>query len=297
MSFINRLDPRIDIAFKKIFGVEENKDLLISLINSIVDPQDNVVDITLLNPYNVQNFKTDKLSILDIKATNSEGKRFNIEMQITDEGDYSERALYYWAKMYTEQLNTGGKYSDLCKTIGIHILNFSSIHDDRYHHQFRILDTKSHDHHFENFEMHTLELQKFTVEREDLTDLVKRIQSSLDVWMAFLTRNELLVQGQLPPELNDTCINKAIGVLDVMGLGPIEREIYENRQKFLMIEEAALEHQYATGKAEGLAEGLAEGELRAKLEMAINLLKHNVSEDVILSASGLTLLELKKLAR
>ena len=63
------------------------------------------------------------------------------------------------------------------------------------------------------------------------------------------------------------------------------------------IKKAALEHQYATGKAEGLLEGLAEGELKAKREIAINLLKHNVSEDVILSASGLTLLELKKLVR
>lgn len=46
------ITPRVDIAFKKIFGVEENKDLLISLINSIVRARDQVSDITLLNPYN-----------------------------------------------------------------------------------------------------------------------------------------------------------------------------------------------------------------------------------------------------
>ena len=56
-----RITPRVDIAFKKIFGVEENKDLLISLINSIVGESDQVSDVTLLNPYNPQNFKTDKL--------------------------------------------------------------------------------------------------------------------------------------------------------------------------------------------------------------------------------------------
>ena len=60
-----RISPRIDIAFKKIFGVEENKDLLISLINSIVSNEDQVADVTLLNPYNPKNFKSDKLSILD----------------------------------------------------------------------------------------------------------------------------------------------------------------------------------------------------------------------------------------
>ena len=70
-----RINPRVDLAFKKIFGVEENKDLLISLINSIVDVEDQVVNVTLLNPYNQKNFKQDKLSILDIKAEGNCGKK------------------------------------------------------------------------------------------------------------------------------------------------------------------------------------------------------------------------------
>ena len=65
---MEKISPRVDVAFKKIFGVEENKDLLISLINSIVGKEDQVLDITLLNPYNPQNFRQDKLSIIDIKA-------------------------------------------------------------------------------------------------------------------------------------------------------------------------------------------------------------------------------------
>src|SRR6266436_9101621 len=101
---MEKISPRVDIAFKKIFGVEENKDLLISLVNSIVGEEDQVVDVTLLNPYNAKNFKNDKLSILDIKAKGADGKRYNIEIQISDEADYDKRALYYWAKIYTEQL-------------------------------------------------------------------------------------------------------------------------------------------------------------------------------------------------
>ena len=53
-----RINPRVDLAFKKIFGVEENKDLLISLINSIVSADDQVQDLTLLNPYNPKNFRS-----------------------------------------------------------------------------------------------------------------------------------------------------------------------------------------------------------------------------------------------
>ena len=107
---MEKISPRVDIAFKKIFGVEENKDLLISLINAVVSEEDQVCEITLLNPYNPKNFRKDKLSILDIKATGQDGKRFNIEIQISDEADYNKRALYYWAKLYTEQLKEAEDY-------------------------------------------------------------------------------------------------------------------------------------------------------------------------------------------
>ena len=90
-----KINPRVDIAFEKLFGVEENKDLLISLLNSIVSEHDQVDEIELLNPYNERNYPNDKLSILDIKARNKHtGTYFLIEMQIVDEIDYHQRRLY-----------------------------------------------------------------------------------------------------------------------------------------------------------------------------------------------------------
>jgi predicted transposase/invertase (TIGR01784 family) len=64
------VNPRIDLIFKKLFGIEENKGLLISLLNSIVSEEDQVDYTEILNPYNEKNFRNDKLSILDIKARN-----------------------------------------------------------------------------------------------------------------------------------------------------------------------------------------------------------------------------------
>ena len=141
---MSKINPRVDIAFKKIFGVEENKDLLISLINSIVGEEDQVVDVTLLNPYNPQNFRLDKLSILDIKAMGVDGKRFNIEIQVCDEADYDKRALYYWAKLYTEQLSAGDDYAILSKAIGIHILNCAVIPEiNKYDNMFHITEKET----------------------------------------------------------------------------------------------------------------------------------------------------------
>ena len=209
------ISPRVDIAFKKIFGVEENKDLLISLINSIVTEEDQVAEVTLLNPYNPQHFRDEKLSVLDIKAKGLDGKRFNIEIQISDEADYDKRALYYWAKLYTEQLKTAQDYSTLSKAIGIHILNFTSIPSvDKYHNIFHIRERESSLLYFKDLELHTIELKKFSENgNEELSDIVAKVKTSLDMWVAFLTRHDLLNKEHLPQELDNPALKKALNVL------------------------------------------------------------------------------------
>ena len=304
-----RISPRIDIAFKKIFGVEENKDLLISLINSIVSKEDQVSEVTLLNPYNPKSFKKDKLSILDIKAKGASGKRFNIEIQITDEADYDKRALYYWAKLYTEQLKVAQDYSTLAKAIGIHILNFTSIpQTTNYHNSFRIIERNQGFAYFEDLELHTIELNKFSSNaNEELCDIVAKVKTSLDMWSAFLTRNDLLKADSLPEELNDANLKKAITVLEVMNFSDEERDFYEDHLKWLRIEtntlkkmkEEGIAEGLAEGRAEGLAEGLAKGEAKGKAEeknmIAKNLLKAGLSNDLIAESTGLSIEEIAKL--
>ena len=303
------ISPRIDIAFKKIFGVEENKDLLISLINSIVSEEDQVSSVTLLNPYNPKNFRKDKLSILDIKAEGNDGKRFNIEIQISDEADYDKRALYYWAKLYTEQLKASEDYSPLSKAIGIHILNFTSIPSvKKYHNVFHIREKESGIQYFKDLELHTIELKKFSDNaREELSAILSRVKTKLDMWVAFLTRYDLLKADNLPQPLNNQDLKKAITVLDVMNFSEEEREAYEEHLKWLRIEmntlkkaeakgrEEGREEGRAEGRAEGKAEGLAEGEKKRNLEIARNLLSKGVDIKLISETTGLTEEEIKKL--
>ncbi|WP_341790869.1 Rpn family recombination-promoting nuclease/putative transposase [Rickettsia endosymbiont of Gonocerus acuteangulatus] len=236
-----KVNPRVDLAFKKIFGVEENKDLLISLINSIVSEKDQVKEVTLLNPYNPKNFLNDKLSVLDIKAKGESGKMFNIEIQITDEADYDKRALNYWAKLYAGQLKEGSRYSELNKTIGIHILNFTGINTNKYHNIFQLRENESGIKYFEDIELHTIELNKFADNaKEELSDIIKKIKNALDIWVAFLTRNDLLNKDKLPKELNSKELKKALNVLEVINLTDEEREEYENRLNWLRIETSAV---------------------------------------------------------
>ncbi|MFU7500358.1 MAG: Rpn family recombination-promoting nuclease/putative transposase [Candidatus Tisiphia sp.] len=251
---MDKITPRVDLAFKKIFGVEENKDLLISLINSIVSKEDQVAELTLLNPYNPKNFKNDKLSILDVKAKSVDGKRFNIEIQISDEADYDKRALYYWAKLYTEQLKVAQDYSTLSKAIGIHILNFTSIPNvTKYHNVFHIVEKDSGLLYFKDLELHTIELNKFTDNSyEELPDILKKVKNSLDMWTAFLTRHDLLNKDNLPKELDNVALKKALTVLDVMNFTDEEREAYEDHLKWLRIEANTLKKQLEKGRVEGI---------------------------------------------
>ena len=294
---MEKISPRVDLAFKKIFGVEENKDLLISLINSIVGQDDQVEDITLLNPYNPKNFRQDKLSILDIKAKGIDGKRFNIEIQISDEADYDKRALYYWAKLYTEQLKVAQDYSTLAKAIGIHILNFTSIPEaENYHNVFHITEKENGFAYFKDLELHTIELNKFTCDSsEELQDIVAKTRNALDMWLTFLTRHDLLKADKLPKELDNDKLKKALKVLDVLNFSEEERELYEDHLKWLRIEANTLKKTAEKAKEEGIAEGIEKGIEKRNIEVAINMIKQKLDNKLISSVTGLTLEELLKL--
>jgi predicted transposase/invertase (TIGR01784 family) len=313
MVIMEKISPRVDLAFKKIFGVEENKDLLISLINSIVGQDDQVSDITLLNPYNPKNFRQDKLSILDVKATNQDGKRFNIEIQISDEADYDKRALYYWAKLYTEQLKVAQDYSALSKAIGIHILNFTSIPQaQNYHNVFHITEKENGFNYFKDLELHTIELNKFTNDSsEELKDIVAKTRNALDMWVAFLTRYDLLKADRLPKELDDENLKKALHVLDALNFSEEERELYEDHLKWLRIEANTLKKTAEKAKEEGIAEGISigeargiekgiekgreEGENKKAIEIAKAMLTKNKPMEEIVEFTGLTVKEIEKL--
>ncbi|MCX6990011.1 MAG: Rpn family recombination-promoting nuclease/putative transposase [Chlamydiae bacterium] len=286
---MSQINPRVDLAFKKIFGSLENKDLLISFINSVVSKEDQVVDIELLNPYNPKNFAGDKLSVLDIKAKDTKGNYYNIEVQISNEADYDKRALYYWAKLYSQQLTAGLGYKHLRKAIGIHVLNFISIaNNPKYINKFIISNEETKERYFADMELYTIELCKFTQDdNENLDSLLPRIKNGLDRWAAFLTKAYYLDRNNLPKELDDPCIKKAIDVLQIISFNKEERDFYEGHLKWLMIEESILDRVKADATAEGIKEGI-------KI-VARNLIASGTPVNVISEFTGLSKEEIQRL--
>jgi predicted transposase/invertase (TIGR01784 family) len=280
-----KLSPRVDVAFKKLFGVEENKDLLISLINSIVCAEDQVVDVVLLNPYNVQNFAQDKLSILDVKAKGVTGKLYNIEIQIANDQSYDKRALYYWAKLYTQQLGPADRYNRLNKAIGIHILNFTCVPEsEKYHNVFKVLEQETYLPYFKDMEIHTIELSKFEERLEQgsaatpLDCLMELVKTALDKWVAFLTSYHVLENSDGPLAMDED-VKKALDVLETMTLSDQELDFYENHLKWLRDQEGALETRFLEGREEG-------SQLKA-LEIAKAMLTKGMDVKTVADLTGL----------
>lgn len=238
-----RINPRVDFAFKKLFGSEENKDLLISLINAIVSESDRVADIELKNPYNLADYQAGKMSILDIKALDNKQHWYNIEMQIGEDLNFDKRAMYYWAKLVTEQLSEGMMFKELKKTISINILDFSFVPSDtEYHNLYKITNTTSgeDDNLHDIFELHYIELRKFKKTYHDLA-------APLDRWITFLTKAYELSTNKIPePLASDKAIVKAIKAVDRM-FDEEERQIYETRMQSL----ADIESKIASAQEKG----------------------------------------------
>jgi predicted transposase/invertase (TIGR01784 family) len=246
-----RINPKVDFAFKKLFGSEENQDLLISLINAIIAPANKITEIELKNPYNLADYRAGKMSILDIKACDEKGKWFNVEMQIGQDLHFDKRSIYYWAKLVTEQLSEGMMFKELKKTFSINILDFNFIPNiEAFHNCYKIinLETGKDDKLHDIFELHYVELKKFKKEYHE-------IATALDRWSTFLSRAHELDKAHLPQELAcDNTIVKAVDVVDRL-FNKEEHQVYETRIRVL----ADVESKIASAKEEGREEGRETG--------------------------------------
>jgi len=290
-----KINPRVDFAFKKLFGSEENKDLLMSLINAIVSSEEQVVEVELKNPYNLAAYQAGKMSILDIKAKAENGRWFNVEMQISEDYNFDKRAIYYWAKLVTEQLSEGKMYKELKKTISINILDFNFIPaNSEVHNCYKIIniatgqDDKLHD----IFELHYVELRKFNKTTE-------QISTALDRWSTFLTKAHQLDKNDMPKELaSDLSIVKAISAVDRM-FDEEERMVYETRMQSLADVESKIasaeEKGLEKGLKQGIEQGLEQGSNLAAKNIALNLIKKGTALDVIAEVTGLSEIVIKQL--
>ncbi len=232
-----KLNPKIDLVFKKIFGTEQNKNVLKSLINSVLPNDEQIVEVTIKNPYNETDFIGDKLSVVDIKATDEKGRWYDIEIQVKEQKFYGKRAIFYLSEIYSNQLNEKDSYHKLRKTIIISLLDFDYfLNDKRYFRRccYKDFDTDQLYPELDFADLYFVELRKFDNE-------LTHIKTTLDRWITFLNRATELDKENLPDELKDPEIIQAMNTIDTMSLNPKEREYYESEKKVMRDRDAVMQ--------------------------------------------------------
>ena len=154
MTMSKFLDPKNDFAFKRIFGTERNKDILIQFLNDILDfkTPTQIKDVTFLKTTQDPETRAKKQSIVDVLCTDQHGERYIIEMQVARTEGFVKRAQYYAAKTYVNQMNVGDLYHKLKEVIFVAISNFTMFpNDSRYKSDHVILDKETHEHQLKDF--------------------------------------------------------------------------------------------------------------------------------------------------
>jgi predicted transposase/invertase (TIGR01784 family) len=119
-------DPKTDFVFKRIFGTEVHKRLLIELLNALLELDDEhlIVDLKYLTPEQRVPVDELKLSLVDVKCFDQSGRHYVVEMQVLNVEGFEKRGVYNASKAYVTQLRTGEDYPQLDDVVGVTICDF-----------------------------------------------------------------------------------------------------------------------------------------------------------------------------
>ncbi|MCK5764278.1 MAG: PD-(D/E)XK nuclease family transposase, partial [Clostridiales bacterium] len=225
---MERYNPLNDFVFKKIFGSNENKDLLISLLNAILDPsdRDRLTDLEVVDENQLtKEMIYEKTGRLDVKAKTKCGMFINIEVQLQNQKDFERRTLFYWGKMYIDSIKSGQRYNELEKVITINILDFNYLDIDLFHSKFHLWEDNQKKFLLTDLiEIHFIEMPKFKqVMKKDI------LNNSLQRWLKFLDKS--ISENELEELIKlDKSIKKAEKKLEYLSQDPEARKLYEARE-------------------------------------------------------------------
>lgn len=274
------LSPLVDFLFKRIFGDEQNTDILMAFLNGIFEDSSEplVESVQILNPFIEKDALTDKMSILDIRARTQAQTIVNIEIQVRQTGEMRERSLYYWAKRYQSQLKAGDTYTygRLHRVVVINVLNFVEIDHPGYHNVFHIRSQaglRLTDH----LAMHFFGVAQTARDQR----APKGPSGPMAVFLSAKTPETLadIVKG-------DAVMEKAMTTLEVLSQDDQTRLLYEARQMAL--------HDYASAIATAKDEGREEGLHRKAVEVAHKLLLAKTPLSTVVEITRLSLEELHR---
>ena len=252
------LDVKTDFAFKRVFGAEESKPILIDFLNAILGYEGEyaVTDLDILDPYLAPKITGMKDTFVDVRARLANGKSVIIEMQVLNVEGFEKRILYNAAKEYSGQLAKGEAYKGLNPVIALTFTSFKMFDFDKYHSVFRLLETTTLTEYSGELELVFVELPKFKVPLD-------KLQTVQEKWIYFVQNAGDL--SYIPESFQQPrTLPEAFERANEAALSPEELDMQIRRHIFIQDQRGALSKAKSEGWKEGLAEGEAIGEAKGR---------------------------------
>ena len=272
------INPFTDFGFKKIFGEEASKPLLIDFLNSLLPEKNQIVNLTFKNNEQLGSSELDRKAIYDIYCENDKGEKFIVELQKAKQNYFKERTIYYSTFPIREQAEKGEWNYNLAAVYCIGILDFT----------FDDYETE-----LERYEyLHTIKLKnqngkifydKLTyvyLEMPNFNKTEAELKNRLDKWLYFIKHLEDF--QSIPAIFSDEVFEKAFEKAELSKLGHVDLNKYENSLKFYRDYKNTIDTAFDEGKIEG------------KIETAKKLKALGVDINIISNSTGLTKEEIEK---
>lgn len=282
------VNPFTDFGFKKIFGEEVNKDLLLDFLNELLKKeQGRIVDLTYLKSEHLGDSALDRKAIFDLYCINERGERFIVELQKTKQKFFKDRAVYYSTFAIREQANRAQWDYRLDPVYTIAILDF--VFDEhkknkkKYRYDVKLMDIEENEVFYEKLTFIYLEMPKFDKPLE-------KLKTRFEKWV-YLLKN-LTHIDRIPEQLRGELFERLFETAEIAKFTPEQLTSYEDSLKAYRDMKNALDTAWedgnVVGKEEGRAEGRAEGRVEGIVDVAKNAIEAGFNNDAIKIITKLT---------
>ena len=278
------INPYTDFGFKKLFGTEMNKDLLISFLNALFNGHEVVRDVTFLNGEHFGESYRDRKAIFDVYCENEKGEKFIVEMQKAEQDYFKDRSVYYATFPIREQAPRGDWDFQLKAVYTVGILNFvfpaNEYSPECYHHEVKLMDVEDKHVFYDKLTFLYLEMPKFNKTEDELVTM-------FDKWL-FVLRN-LSGLMERPAALQERIFTKLFEQAEIARFTPQDAREYEESVKVYRDLTNVVNTAERKGREEGREEGRAEGFEEANLANARRMKALGLTNDIISQVTGLSI--------
>lgn len=283
-KFIN---PFTDFGFKKLFGSEPNKDLLIDFLNQVLPLKHQVKELTYARTEQLGSSAFDRKAIFDLYCLSESGERFIVEMQKAKQNYFKDRAVYYASFPIQEQAQKGEWNYQLSAVYLIGMLDFCFSEEDgaevRHHVQLRDQKCRVF---YDKLTYIYLEMPNFKKTEAEL-------ESNFDKWMYVL--QQLPHLQNRPRALQERVFQKLFDAAEIAKFTPEEKTKYEESLKTYRDLKNVVDTSFEDGKAEGLEEGFEKGIEQGKIDIARQMKTEGEPLEKIIRFTGLSAADIEKL--